>query len=203
MPQLLRRHDRLLGWAVAALAVALLGSGCSAERAAVQRGGAKSDTGYVGGDSSITQVAPGDRKPAPVVAGQRLGSSQTLSTADYPGKVIVLNVWGSWCAPCRQEAPDLAKASKRTAGTAAFVGLDIRDYDPAPAEAFVRAFKVPYPSIYDPNGTQLVKFAGELPPAAIPTTLIIDKQGRIAARIVGVISEITLVNLIDDVAQGR
>jgi thiol-disulfide isomerase/thioredoxin len=170
----------------------------------VQRNDSANNTGYVGGSSSLTQVPPADRKPAPIVSGPQLGSkNKILSTADYAGKVIVVNVWGSWCAPCRKEAPDLAAASKRTAGTAAFVGIDIRDPDPAPAEAFARVFEVPYPSIYDPDGRQLVKFAGDPPPAAIPSTLIIDKQGRIAVRIIGIISEKTLVTVINDVAQGR
>src|SRR5215208_3332749 len=92
-----------------------------------------------------------------------------VSSADYRGKVLVLNVWGSWCAPCRKEAPDLAAASKETAKVAHFVGPNIRDYDAAPARAFVRAFNVPYPFIYDPGGAQLVKFT-ELPPSGIPST---------------------------------
>lgn len=194
-------------WAAAAVALVLLvASGCAADRPAVQRSDTANtaNTGYIGGSSSFTQVPPAERKPAPTVSGPQLGSkNKTLSTADFPGKVVVVNVWGSWCAPCRKEAPDLAAASKKTARTAAFVGIDIRDSDPAPAEAFVRAFRVPYPSIYDPDGKQLVKFAGNLPPAAIPSTLIIDKQGRIAVRIIGIISENTLVTLINDVAQGR
>ena len=81
-----------------------------------------------------------------------------MSTADYPGKVVVVNVWGSWRGPCRKEAPDLAAASQDSADVAQFIGLNIRDYDPAPARAFVRAFNVPYPSIYDPRGAELVKF---------------------------------------------
>ena len=189
---------------VATAAVLMLAAGCAAERPTVQRNDSATDTGYVGGSSSLTQVPPADRKPAPTVTGPQLSDlTKTVSTADYPGKVVVVNVWGSWCAPCRKEAPDLAAASRATTDTAAFVGLDVRDLDPAPAEAFVRAFDVPYPNIYDPDGSELVKFGGNLPPAAIPSTLIIDKKGRIAVRIIGVISKNTLVTVINDVDQGR
>ena len=196
---------RTAHWVAGAVALTLLlASGCAAERATVRRNESANDTGYIGGGSSLTQVPPADRKPAPVVSGPQLGATdKTLSTADYPGKVLVVNVWGSWCAPCRKEAPDLAAASKKTADAAAFVGIDIRDPDPGPAEAFVRVFKIPYPSIYDPDGKQLVKFAGDLPPAAIPSTLIIDKQGRIAVRVIGIISEKTMVAVVNDIAQGR
>jgi len=147
-------------------------------------------------------VPPADRKPAPVAAGPKLGGGQ-ISTADYPGKVIVLNVWGSWCAPCRKEAKDLQAAQVKTRKVAQFIGLNTRDLDPAPAQAFVRAFGITYPHIYDPKGQVLTRFAGDLPPSAIPTTLVIDPQGRLAARVVGTISASTLVDLITDVEQGR
>ena len=115
----------------------------------------------------------------------------------------MLNVWGSWCIPCRAEANDLEAASQETAGTAQFLGLNTKDRSPAPALAFVRSFGVTYPQIFDSRGTVLVSLAGELPPNAIPTTLVIDKQNRIAARVAGTVSKITLVTLINDVAAGR
>ena len=132
-----------------------------------------------------------------MATGPALTGDGNVSTGDYSGKVVVVNVWGSWCAPCRKEAPDLAGASKENADVAQFVGLNIRDYDPAPARAFVRAFKVPYPSIYDPCGAQLVKFT-DLPPSG--ATLIIDRKGRIAARVVGTISRATLTQMLADIA---
>lgn len=158
--------------------------------------------GYVGGQQVLTRVPVADRKPAPVAAGTALGSDRHVSTADYAGKVVVLNVWGSWCAPCRAEATDLQQASVETAEIAQFIGINSRDPDPAPAEAFVRAFKITYPSIYDNTGRVLLNFSGNLPMSIPPSTLIIDRQGRIAVRILGPISRITLVDLVQDVAAG-
>lgn len=148
----------------------------------------------------LTQVPQEQRVPAAVAVGPALApGGAEVRTDRFPGKIVVLNVWGSWCAPCRKEAPDLVAASAETADVAQFVGLDIRDYDPAPARAFLRAFAVPYPQIYDPQGTQLVKFT-DLPPSAVPSTLIIDRHGRVAARVVGATTTTTLVQVVRDLA---
>jgi len=136
------------------------------------------------------------------VSGRTL-DGEKVSLADFRGKVVVVNVWGSWCSPCRKEAPDLQAASVETKKVAQFVGITSKDYDPAPAEAFVRSFKLTYPSIYDPTGKVLLAFAGQLPPSAIPSTMIIDRQGRLAVRVLSGVSKITLVDMINDVANGR
>jgi thiol-disulfide isomerase/thioredoxin len=185
---------------IASLLVTLIGllAGCTTQTAADEKTRTGSQTGFVSGES-VTLVPTDQRRPAPILAGSSLSGGGPVSTADYPGKVIVINVWGSWCAPCRKEAPDLGRASKQTADIAQFIGLNIRDYDRAPARAFIRAFAVPYPQIYDPNGEQLIKFA-DLPPSGIPSTLIIDPKGRIAARVIGTITETTLVQMIQGVA---
>ncbi|HET9873620.1 MAG TPA: TlpA disulfide reductase family protein [Propionibacteriaceae bacterium] len=187
---------------LAALALALvLVAGCSATGADEQQRSA-AQTGYVGGSASLTRVPAKERRVAPQAAGVELGKTTQISTAQFGGKVVVLNVWGSWCSPCRYEAPDLQQASVRTAKVAQFLGLNTRDTNPAPALAFVRAFGITYPSIYDPTGAVLLNFADDLPPTLIPSTLIIDAEGRVAVRIVGPISSITLVDLINDVASG-
>jgi len=165
--------------------------------------GASNQDGFVGSTTAITQVPATERKPAPVVSGPALDGEETVSTAAYAGRVVVLNVWGSWCSPCRVEAKDLQAASVQTQGRAQFLGLNTKDSDPAQAQAFVRSFGITYPSIFDPDGSEVVKFTGLLPPNGIPSTLVIDRDGRVAARIVGTISEATLVDLIDDVANGR
>ncbi len=183
-------------WAALVVAVLLVLAGCSDDNTG------DVGQGFVSRDGIINRVAPDQRKPAPEISGAALGSDTTITTADYAGKVIVLNVWGSWCAPCREEAPALVAASARTKDTAQFVGITIRDTAPAQAEAFVRANKITYPSIFDPDGKALLPLAGDLPPSVIPTTLIIDEQGRIAVRVLNTITETTLVDLIDDVANG-
>ena len=91
----------------------------------------------------------------------------------------------------------------RTKDTAQFIGITSKDYDPAPAEAFLRSFQITYPSIYDPTGKVLLAFAGQLPPSAIPSTMIIDRQGRLAVRVLSEVSKITLVDMINDVANGQ
>ena len=161
------------------------------------------EVGYPAVARNLTRVPPDQRKELPAVSGPALGTSTTISTQEYRGKVVVINVWGSWCPPCRKEAPDLQAASVETKNVAQFVGITSKDYDPAPAEAFIRSFKITYPSIYDPTGKVLLTFAGELPPSAIPSTMIIDRDGRLAVRVLSEVSKITLVDMINDVADGR
>lgn len=184
------------------LAVLLL-AGCSAVAADEPTRTGDSE-GYVGAEPSVTIVPPAEREPAPVIEGLVLGGEgRQLSTAELAGSVVVLNVWGSWCGPCRAEAPELQQASEQTAKVARFVGLNTRDYDQAPAVAFNRAHQITYPSIWDPTGAILVSLSDTLPPKAIPSTMIIDRQGRMAARVVGPVTSSTLVDLITDVADGK
>ncbi|WCC80240.1 TlpA disulfide reductase family protein [Cutibacterium equinum] len=160
---------------------------------------ASDDKGFAAGDGSWSKVPADKRETAPVLTGKDLDGKQ-ISSADAKGKVIVFNVWGSWCAPCRHEAPALTKAADRTKDVAVFYGINTRDLDPGPAQAFSRAFDVTYPSFYDPDGTMLLTFS-ELPPKAIPSTLVIDRKGRSAARFLGEVSTATLVQAINDVAK--
>ncbi len=194
----LPRPARLLG-TLALLALPLV-AGCATSGADEQTRSAGQE-GYVGVKGNLTQIPTAQRKVLPTVSGTSL-DGRPLSTADYRGKVVVVNVWGSWCAPCRAEAPELQKASTELEGTAQFVGITTRDNDPAQARAFVRAFGIDYPSIYDPDGKTLLAFAGDLPPSAIPSTMILDKDGRLAVRVLGDISRATLVAMITDVANG-
>jgi len=186
----------------AGLAAALMLSACASTGADEQTRSA-GQVGYPNVPRNLTRVAPEQRKELPAVSGVVLGGNKTISTEEFRGKVVVINVWGSWCPPCRKEAPDLQAASVETKDVAQFVGITSKDYDPAPAEAFVRSFKISYPNIYDPTGKVLLAFAGELPPSAIPSTMIIDRQGRLAVRVLSEVSKITLVDMINDVADGR
>lgn len=175
----------------AALAVLGLLAGCGASTT--------STGGFVGGDGTLTIIPAGERQPAPRITGILLDGTP-FDSADLDGRVIVYNVWGSWCAPCRSEAPALVEAAEATEDVATFVGLNTRDTDPAQAEAFVRSFGVPYVNVYDPNGTELLKFGTQLPPSAIPSTLVVDADGDVAARILGETTRATLEGIIDDVA---
>lgn len=158
--------------------------------------------GFVGGDGSLTLIPVAERKPAPNISGELLGGG-SFDSQQLAGNVIVYNVWGSWCAPCRKEAPALEAAARATADKARFVGINTRDLDQAPALAFNRAFDITYPSVYDPDGRELLKFGAQLPPSAIPTTLVVDAEGRVAARVLGETTEATLRGLVEDVAAGK
>jgi thiol-disulfide isomerase/thioredoxin len=126
-----------------------------------------------------------------------------ISLSDYAGKVVVVNVWGSWCAPCRAEAPLLASASRHLAERGVeFLGINSRDLNQAAARAFDRRYDVPYPSIYDQQGRTLLAFRGTLPPNSIPSTVIIDRKGRVAASVLGQITRGTLYGLVEDVSHG-
>ena len=155
-------------------------------------------TGF-GRAPALVVVDVKDRKPAAVVTGPDLDGTG-LVTTDHPGKVVVVNVWASWCGPCRQEAPELNAASRALDKQAVFIGLNVREASPEAGSAFVRAFDVPYAHVYDPDGAQLVRFANDLSPNAIPSTLIIDRKGRTAVRIAGPVTQDTLVQLVRGVA---
>lgn len=166
--------------------------------AACGGGTAGSTSGYVTGDGSITVVDPADREKAPVLAGDDL-DGRSVTTAGMAGRTIVVNVWGSWCPPCRAEAPALAEVARQYADRdVRFIGLLVRD-KPAAALAFTRKQKTPYPTIVDTSGRLQLGFATSLPSRAIPTTWIVDDQGRVAVRVMDEVSASTLAGLIDDV----
>ena len=168
-----------------ALAIAL--TGCSGG------GTSSADESFVSGDGSITFIKIEDRKIAPAITGLTLSGTNYTYTKD---KVAVVNVWASWCSPCRAEAPILVSlANKYT--TVAFIGILTRD-NPANAEAFERRFKIPYPTVIDDS--ILIGFKGSLPANAIPSTVILDRQGRVAARISGVVTVASLTKLIERVS---
>jgi thiol-disulfide isomerase/thioredoxin len=149
---------------------------------------------YVGGNTSAVLYAPGHRAPAPEFTGTTLTGSR-LSFSSYRGRVVLVNFWGSWCAPCRAEAPVLADlAAKYAPAGAAFLGVDVRD-NAASAQAFERGFGITYPSVSDPSSVVTLAFSAKVPIAATPTTLVIDRTGRIAGAVFGqaTYSELTAI----------
>ena len=183
------------------VAVLLLATACVAD--ANDPNAAGGQQGYPDVARTVTLIPPAERQPVADVSGPNLDGTGTLSSKAYPGKVVVINVWGSWCGPCRKEAPDLQAASEETATVAQFLGVTSKDRQPAAAQQFVRQNKVTYPSIYDPSGQVLLPFAQVLPASAIPSTLVLDREGRLAVRVLGPVSETTLVQMINDTANGR
>ncbi|WP_248580178.1 TlpA disulfide reductase family protein [Nocardioides sp. InS609-2] len=158
------------------------------------------DKGYVTGDGRVEQVDPTDRDDPINLRGEDLDGNP-VDLADQRGQVVVINVWGSWCPPCRAEMPDLVAAANESGNAASYLGINIRDASADQSKAFVRNFEVPFPSIYSPDGKALLAFYGTLTPRSIPSTVVLDRKGRVAASIIGSIpSTQTLTDLVDEVA---
>ncbi|AXG78418.1 TlpA family protein disulfide reductase [Streptomyces paludis] len=176
--------------AVAALTLSACGSG--------GKSGGGGDTNFVTNSGGITTVARTERTSVNEIAGETL-EGKTLDVADLKGKVVVLNVWGSWCPPCRAEAPHFAKVAKDTeAQGVSFVGINTRDPNKGPALAFEKDYGVEYPSLYDPTGKLILSGfpKGTLNPQAIPSTIVLDRDGKIAARSLMALNEDKLRKMI-------
>lgn len=171
----MRTRSVLLG----VLLVLGLVAGCSQETGEVGQ-----TQGFVAGDGSSVILPVEQRQPAPVLTGTDL-NGDPVDTATWKGQPGVINVWASWCAPCRAEAPELVAVAQKHPDVN-FLGLDTRDSD-APARAFVEKFGITYPNLPDPNGQLVLQFSDSLPPQAIPSTLLIDSEGRVAGRFLGAV----------------
>jgi peroxiredoxin len=185
--------------AAIAVAAVLALAGCTGTNAVSQT--VNGSNGYQVGDDALQWVAPGDRSTVGAVRGQLLdGSSFDLSR--WRGDVVVVNFWGSWCVPCQQETQALEQVYRddRSRGVR-FLGVDVRD-DRAQAEAFVRDHHVTYPSLYDESNLVALRFHG-LPPNATPSTVVLDRHGRIAARHSGAILYTQLRSVVDRVVAER
>lgn len=158
-------------------------------------------TGFVTSSDGIATVQKGDRADAPDLSGKTLDGKQLDVASAYKGKIVVVNVWGSWCSPCRAEAASLVKVSEGLAGQGVrFVGINTRDTSTGPARAFEEEYKVTYPSLYDPTGKLMLRFRkGTLNPQAIPSTLVIDREGKVASRSLQALSEEKLRKLIEPI----
>ena len=181
------------GMALTALTLGL--SGCAQEDALAKQAKAGDNKNYVAGDGSVTEFAAADRKEAVQIQGA-LFSGAAVTPADFQGKVSVLNFWFAACAPCRVEAPLLEELHQEFKDQGVqFFGVNLRDEKPT-AEAFEKTFNLTYPSFDDKDGSVLLSVSGLVPPGAVPTTLVLDKQGRVASRVLGEIEKGTLKALI-------
>ncbi|MEV4951965.1 MULTISPECIES: TlpA family protein disulfide reductase [Paenarthrobacter] len=170
-------------------------SACAQEDSLAKQAKAGDNKNYVAGDGSVTEFAKADRA-APVALKGTLFNGQTVKPEDLLGKVTVLNFWFAACAPCRIEAPQLEALHLdfKDQGVQ-FFGVNLRD-EQATAEAFDKTFNITYPSFNDKDGAVLLSVSGIVPPGAVPTTLVLDKEGKVASRVLGEIEKSTLKALI-------
>ena len=177
--------------------IVLLITGCASPNAAIQNSG---DAGFVSGNGSAVFLAADQRQSAPKLDAKDFDGNQ-INLEKLKGKVVVINVWGSWCAPYRKEAKELeALFQKNKVDDVLLVGINIRDSKVA-AKKFISNFGITYPNIYDRDGILLLGFKGSLPANAIPSTVLIDKRGLVAARQLGPIDRALLQGFISSLVE--
>ncbi|WP_434315888.1 TlpA disulfide reductase family protein [Leifsonia sp. P73] len=188
----------------AAAATALLLSGCTSNDALANQYRSGNGQNYIAGDGSVSEYAAANRG-APVAFSGKLADGTSVSSKDYAGKVLVVNFWYAGCPPCRVEAPDLESLSQKYAAQGvSFLGVNLYD-SASTAASFEQDKGVTYPSVLDRDtGSVLLAFSKTVPPKATPTTIVIDKQGRVAARILGAIPDKSILDsLISDAMAGK
>jgi thiol-disulfide isomerase/thioredoxin len=155
------------------------------------------DQGFISGDGTVTQLAVSKRTDPVECRGTTL-QGKPFDLRSLRGDVVVVNVWASWCAPCIAEAPGLQRVHAQTeAEGVRFIGINT-EADQAAARAHERRFGVTYPSLAEDGGRVLLRLRGPLPPTATPSTLVLDRNGRVAARVIGRVDASTLQSLVDD-----
>jgi len=171
---------RLLLALILALTAAL--AGCSTGDDAVAQGGTFEFVAP-GGKTDIFYDPPESRsRPGELSGPSVMDPSKTLSLTDFGGQVVVINIWGQWCGPCRAEIAELQKVYDAThKDGVAFLGIDVRDNNRDAARDFIIDHKIAYPSIYDPPMRTMIAFGGKFPTTVIPSTLVLDRHHRVAA----------------------
>jgi len=181
-------------WVTAALA-ALLVAGCSTGHDAVDvnNGG---EFRFVAGTPAGEVIPTGQRRSAPQFSGTLLGGGRFSST-DLAGEIAVVNFWGSWCAPCRVETPEFQQVYAEVRDKrVAFLGVNVKETDQQFAQAFVDRFDITFPSLYDPSGEVALAFR-DYPANAIPSTIVLDRRGRVAAVYTGPVAQHDLRTVLD------
>ncbi|EID81290.1 MULTISPECIES: TlpA disulfide reductase family protein [Rhodococcus] len=173
---------RLLAVLAVGMAAVLGAAGCASGSDAVAQGGTF-DFVAPGGQTDILYDPPESRgKVGPLSGPDLMADGRAVSLSDYAGQVVVINLWGQWCAPCRSEADDLEQAYEATKDLGVqFLGINVRDPQRDKAQDFVIDNRMSYPSIYDPPMRTLIALGGSYPTSVIPSTLVLDRQHRVAA----------------------
>lgn len=181
---------------VALASLGLVLAGCSQESGATSPDDVVGQ-GYVSGDGSVKTWEVSDRDEPVALTGTDFEGG-AVDTTQWLGDVVVINTWYAACAPCRAEAPDLvALANDRGPEGVHLLGINSTD-DAGAALAFERTYEVPYPSIEDTRGEAIATLEGSVPLQAVPTTVVLDREGRVAARVIGRAEASTLNALVDD-----
>ncbi len=197
----LSRRNVLAG--IAGIAALPLLAACSnADDPLAAQAGNADGKNYIAGDGSVLEIAAEERGE-PVRFSSTLFSGEAVNSSDWAGEPAVLNFWYAACAPCRVEAPDLQALHEEfePQGVQLF-GVNVRD-TAATAEAFERTFGIAYPSMEDRGGQVLMAMTDYVPPQAVPATIVLDRQGRVSARILGIAEHSTLKSLITTVLDER
>ena len=173
---------RRLAAVLAALAMAALPSGCATGDDAVAQGGTFEFVAP-GGKTDISYDPPETRgTPGPLSGPDLMDTARTISLEDFAGEVVVINIWGQWCAPCRSEITQLQQVYDETRDSGvAFLGIDVRDNDIDAPRDFVVERGITFPSIYDPAMRTMIAFGGRYPTTVIPSTIVLDREHRVAA----------------------
>ena len=190
-----RVNRRPASLAAAAFVLAAALSGCTASDDLAQQFRSGDGKGHISGDGRVTEFSVEDRgAPVAFVSDDTAGTAVTAE--QFRGKVLVVDFWYAECGPCRLEAKDLNEVSAATTDTAMFLGVNTRD-SAANADAFVRAFDVPYDTVLDAQDSSIqLAVAERTAPNATPSTIVLDPQGRVSARILGLVDPSTLTTSI-------
>lgn len=157
------------------------------------------DKGFVSGNGEVKIVPAADRQAPDEISGTTVDGHE-VALSDLKGKIVVMPVWGSWCPPCRAEAPMFETASKELADqNVVFLGLNVRDTSAENAQAFMRTTGITYPSIRDSSGSVLLSFHAGMTPSVIPSVAFIDADGKVAAAVLGEITRTTLYDVIEEI----
>lgn len=189
---------RLLVAAATAIIAGLALAGCSPSDPLAEQYRSGTEQNYIAGDGSLLEITQSNRGDVIVFDGvDEHGAA--ISSSDHLGEVLVVNFWASYCVPCRVEAPDLQALSQKWEDKgASFLGINTWD-EPDTALAFSRTYGVTYPSVMDAtSGSAQLAFAGNVPPSALPTTIVLDREGRVAARILGQLQARSILDSIID-----